>query len=136
MAQAKNYNCYAEVVGNVGAITMNPSEKNFGKMRFVLINHPTYAKKDGTKVREDNPINVIVYNAKLQTKVTKGAFLRVKGYLEDNSYKDADGNWHNHRNEVVAKAIEVLKAREDGTVENTETGQVEDIENAVEVSEQ
>ena len=123
MAQEKNYNCYAEVVGNVGAITQNPSEKNFGKMRFVLINHPTYVKKDGTKVRKDNPVNVIVYNAAQQKKVTKGAFIRVKGYLEDNSYKDAEGNWHDHRNEVVAKGITILKAREDGNVENAETGE-------------
>lgn len=138
MAKAQNYSNFTEVVGNVAVIYQNPSEKNFGEMRFRLINHRTFTKKDGTKGTEDTPIPVLVKKGRRfakQEAVTIGAFLRIKGHLEDNSYKDEAGAWHGGL-EVNADSIEVLKKREDGKVENVETGQVEEIENAVDVSEQ
>ena len=52
MAKAKNYSNFTEVVGNVAVIYQNPSEKNFGEMRFRLINHRSFEKKDGTKGTE------------------------------------------------------------------------------------
>lgn len=139
MAKAQNYSNYAEVVGNVAVIFQNPSEKNFGQMRFRLINHRSYTKNDGTKVTEDTPVPVLVKKGRRfakQENVTVGAFLRVKGHFEDNSYKDEAGAWHGGF-EINADKIEVLKKREDGKVENVETGQVEEIDqNNVEVEEQ
>lgn len=127
MAKAKNYSDYTEVVGNVATIFQN-NEKT-GEMRFRLINHRTYTKKDGTKGSEDTPIGVLVKKNRRyakQSDVVVGNFLRVIGHLEDNSYKDADGKWHGGL-EVCADKIVVLKARADGKVENTETGEVEEI---------
>lgn len=134
MAQAKNYSNYVEVVGNVATIYQKPTEKNFGEMRFRLINHRSYTKKDGTKGSEDTPVSILVKKNRRWAKqdiIEKGKFIRVVGHLEDNSYKDADGKWHGGL-EISADKIVELKKREDGKVENTETGQAEVIDQNVE----
>ena len=130
MAQKKNYNNYVEIVGNVAKLIQVPSEGGNGDMRFRIATHRSYEKKDGTKAQETTYLNVHVAGGRRYAKqdaVVKGAFLRVKGHLENNAYQDADGNWKGGM-EIGADAITVLKAREDGSVENTETGEVETIE--------
>ena len=95
MAKAKNYNNYAEVVGNVANVYQNPGEKA-GDMRFTLANHRSYTKKDGTKAEVTQFLNVKVAPGRRYAKqelITKGAFIRVVGHLENNSYQDAEGNW-------------------------------------------
>lgn len=128
MAKAKNYSNYAEVVGNVGTI-YQMNEKN-GEMRFSIATHRSYEKKDGTKGEDTQFLNVLVRPNRKWAKqevVNKGAFLRVIGHLEDNSYKAADGSWKGGM-EICADKITVLKKREDGKVENTETGVAEAID--------
>lgn len=129
MAKAKNYNNFVEIVGNVANIYQTPGEKA-GDMRFTLANHRSFTKKDGTKGESTSFINVKVAAGRRYAKqetVTKGAFLRVAGHLENNAYQGPDGNWKGGV-EIGADKIVVLKAREDGKVENTETGEVETIE--------
>lgn len=129
MAKAKNYNNYAEVVGNVANVYQNPGEKA-GDMRFTLANHRSYTKKDGTKAEVTQFLNVKVAPGRRYAKqelITKGAFIRVVGHLENNSYQDAEGNWKGGM-EIGADKIVLLKKREDGKVENTETGEVETID--------
>ena len=133
MAKAKNYNNYTEIVGNVAKIYQKPGEKP-GDLRFTLINHRTYTKKDGTKGESNQSVNVKVAPGRRYAKqdvITKGAFLRVVGHLEDGSYQDAEGNWKGGM-EISADKIVVLKARDNGQVENTETGEVETIDPEVE----
>ena len=129
MAKQKNYRNYSEIVGNVARIYQTPDEKN-GDLRFTVATHRKYTKKDGTKVEATTYLNVHVRpNRKWakQENVTKGAFLRIIGHLENNAYQTEDGNWKGGM-EIGADKIVVLKAREDGKVENTETGEVETIE--------
>ena len=129
MAKQKNYRNYSEIVGNVARVYQTPDEKN-GDLRFTVATHRKYNKKDGTKVEETTYLNVHVRpNRKWakQENVTKGAFLRIIGHLESNAYQTEDGNWKGGM-EIGADKIVVLKAREDGKVENTETGEVETIE--------
>lgn len=128
MAKAKNYNNYSEVVGNVAVVFQTPGEKS-GNMRFSLATHRKFDKKDGTKGEDTQFINVLVKAGRKWAKqetVTKGAFIRVIGHLENNSYLAADGSWKGGM-EINADKITVLKAREDGKVENTETGENETI---------
>ncbi len=132
MAKAKNYNNFVEVVGNV---TSEPrvSEKT-GDMRFSVAAHRKYTKKDGSEVEESTFLNVHVRpNRKYakQESVTKGAFLRVLGHLENNTYKDKETGQYKGRIEIGADKIVVLKKREDGTIENTETGEIENVEDDV-----
>lgn len=132
MAKAKNYNNFVEVVGNV---TSEPrvSEKT-GDMRFTVAAHRKYTKKDGSEVEESTFLNVHVRpNRKYakQESVTKGAFLRVLGHLENNTYKDKETGQYKGGIEIGADKIVVLKKREDGTVENTETGEIENVEDDV-----
>jgi single-stranded DNA-binding protein len=128
MAKQKNYNNYVEIVGNVANVYQK-SEKT-GEMRFTLASHHSYTKKDGTKGSDTDFINVLVRPGRRYAKqdvVTKGAFLRVIGHLENNAYRTESGEWKGGV-EINADKITVLKAREDGKVENTETGEVETIE--------
>ena len=130
MAKQKNYNNYAEIVGNVVVIYQNPTSEKPGDMRFRIGTHRSFTKKDGTKGQATQYLNVCVAAGRRYAKqeaVTKGAFLRVIGHLENNSYQDAEGNWKGGM-EIQADKITVLKAREDGKVENTETGEVETVE--------
>ena len=102
-----------------------------------IATHRSYTKKDNTKGQETQFLNVLVRPGRKwasQQVVTKGAFLRVIGHLENNGYRAEDGSWKGGM-EINADKITVLKAREDGKVENTETGEVEQVEEAVEVSE-
>lgn len=128
MAQSKNYNNFTELVGNV-ANEPRVSEKT-NDMRFTIATHHTYTKKDGTKETETIFLNVHLRPKRKfakQESVIKGAFLRILGHLENNSYVDASG----HRRggmEIGADKIVVLHRRKDGSIENTETGEVETIE--------
>ena len=127
MAKAKNYSNYAEVVGNVANIYQNNSKS--GEMRFSLATHRSYTKKDGTKGEDTQFLNVLVRPGRRYAKqdaVEKGAFLRVIGHLENNGYQAADGSWKGGV-EINADKITALKKREDGKVENTETGEAEDL---------
>lgn len=129
MAKAKNYNNYSEVVGNVAKIYQVPGDKS-GDMRFTLANHRSYTKKDGTKGENTSFLNIhVAANRRYakQENVTVGAFIRVIGHLENNSYKSKDGEYKGGM-EIGADKIVLLKAREDGKVENAETGEVETIE--------
>lgn len=129
MAKQKNYNNYVEIVGNVAAIYQNPGDKP-GDMRFTLANHRSFTKKDGSKGEYTQFINVKVAAGRRYAKqdaVTKGAFMRVLGHLENNAYQTEDGKWKGGV-EVGADKITLLKAREDGKVENTETGELETID--------
>jgi len=136
MAKAKNYSNYSEQVGNVANIYQNPSEKN-GEMRFTLAVHRNYEKKDGTKGEETQFLNVLVRPGRKWAKqdiVKKGAFMRVIGHLENNSYQAADGTWKGGM-EINADKITLLVKNENGTVKNTETGEAEEVsEVAVEES--
>ena len=135
MAKAKNYNNYAELVGNVSKIRQSSDNKR-GEMRFTLGVHHSYTKKDGTKATETQFINVLVAANRRYAKqdvVTVGKFLRVIGHLENNAFLSKDGNWVGGI-EINADKIVELKKREDGAIENTETGEVENIEDeAIEV---
>lgn len=128
MAKAKNYSNYAEIVGNVTKVYQTPSEKS-GDMRCSIAVHHSYTKKDGTKAEETQFLSVLVKSGRRYAKqesVAKGNFLRVIGHLENNGYQTEDGSWKGGI-EICADKITVLKAREDGKVENTETGEVEEI---------
>lgn len=128
MAKAKNYNNFAEVVGNVSNIYQNPGEKA-GDMRFTLAVHRNYTKNDGTKAESTQFLNIKVAAGRRYAKqdsVSKGAFIRVLGHLENNAYQNAEGVWKGGM-EINADKITVLRKREDGKVENTETGTVEEI---------
>lgn len=128
MAKAKNYNNFAEVVGNVSNIYQNPGEKA-GDMRFTLAVHRSYTKNDGTKAESTQFLNIKVASGRRYAKqdsVSKGAFIRVLGHLENNAYQNAEGVWKGGM-EINADKITVLRKREDGKVENTETGTVEEI---------
>lgn len=127
MAQAKNYSNYVEVVGNVSSEPY-VNEKT-GIMKFNFATHRKYTKKDGTQEEQTSFLRASLApkrNAAKQSAVTKGAFLRIKGHLEDNSYRDKDGNYKGGM-EIGVDSITVLRKREDGKVENTETGNVEAI---------
>ena len=129
MAKQKNYNNYSEVVGNVVNVYQQPTGKT-AEMRFTLATHRNFTKKDNTKGQETEFLNVLVRPGRKWAKhesVAKGAFLRVIGHLENNGYRAEDGSWKGGM-EINADKITVLKAREDGKVENTETGEVETIE--------
>ncbi len=129
MAKAKNYNNFAEIVGNVANFIQTPSEKS-QDMRFSVATHRKYTKKDGTEAEETTFLNVHLRPGRKFAKqgdVTKGAFLRILGHLENNSYQDKDGNWKGGI-EIGADKIVVLKSREDGKVINTETGEVESLD--------
>lgn len=135
MAKAKNYNNFVEVVGNVAKIYQNPSNNKAGDMRLTLGVHHNYTKKNSEKVTETEFLNVLVKNGRKYAKqesVTTGAFLRVLGHLENNSYKNANGEVKGGM-EINADKIVVLKKREDGTVENTETGEVETVDETIEL---
>lgn len=136
MAKAKNYNNYAEVAGNVSKIYQQPNEKN-GEMRFnIAVNHK-FTRKDGTEGSKTNFLNVLVRPGRRYAKqdvVTKGAFLRVIGHLEDNSYKAEDGTYKGGM-EINADKITLLVKREDGKVQNTETGEVEENDENTEIAE-
>ncbi len=137
MAKAKNYRNYAEVVGNVAKIYQNPESKT-GEMRFTLANHKPYTKKDGTKGEDTQFLNVLVRPGRKwakQESVQKGSFLRVIGHLENNAYQAPDGTWKGGM-EINADKITVLKAKGDGTVVNTETGDEESIEDEIQVTEE
>lgn len=128
-ATKKNYSNYAEVVGNVAKIFQSPDENKSGDLRFSLANHRSYTKKDGTKVRETEFFPILVKaNRKWakQSDITKGAFIRVIGHHENNAYLAEDGTWKGGF-EICADKVVILKARDNGQVENTETGEVETI---------
>lgn len=131
MAKQKNYNNYTEVVGNVANIYQNVEN---GDMRFTLAAHRRFTKKDGTKGEKTQFLSVCVVSGRRYAKqdaVAVGSFLRVIGHLENNAYQDKEGNWKGGM-EIQADKITVLKDRGNGTVENTETGEVETLEPAAE----
>ena len=128
MAKAKNYSNYSEQVGNVANVYQTPGEKS-GEMRFTLAVHRNYDKKDGTKGRETQFLNVLVRPGRKWAKqddVKKGVFMRVVGHLENNSYQAADGTWKGGM-EINADKITLLVKKDDGTVQNTETGETESL---------
>ena len=130
MAKQKNYNNYVEIVGNVANIYQKPSGEKDGDMRFVLANHHSYTKKDGTKGEETIFLNVHVRPGRKWAKqeaVTKGAFMRVLGHMENNSYQAEDGTWKGGM-EIGADKITLLVKKEDGSVQDTETGETLEIE--------
>lgn len=137
MAKAKNYRNYAEVVGNVSKVYQTPDSKT-GEMRFTIANHRSYTKKDGTKAQDTDFLNVLVRPGRKWAKqelVTKGAFLRVIGHLENNAYRTEDGNWKGGM-EINADKLVLLKAKADGKVVNTETGEEETIEDNTQIVEE
>lgn len=128
MAKAKNYNNYAEIVGNVANIFQTPTEKN-GDMRCSVAVHHNYTKKDGTKGNEVHYISVLVKAGRKYAKqdaIAKGNFIRVIGHNENNGYKADDGTWKGGM-EICADKIVLLKEKGNGKVENTETGEVENL---------
>jgi len=128
MAKAKNYNNYAEIVGNVANIFQTPTEKN-GDMRCDVAVHRKFTKKDGTKGKDVDYYPVLVKPGRKfakQEAIVKGNFIRVIGHHEDNRYKAEDGTWKGSV-EICADKIVILKERGNGKVENTETGEVETI---------
>ena len=130
MAKQKNYNNYVEIVGNVANIYKKPSNEKDGDMRFVIANHRSYTKKDGTKGEETIFLNVHVRPGRKWAKqeaVTKGAFMRVLGHMENNSYQAEDGTWKGGM-EIGADKITLLVKKEDGSVQDTETGETLEIE--------
>ena len=130
MAKQKNYNNYVEIVGNVVNIYQKPSGEKDGDMRFVIANHRSYTKKDGTKGEETIFLNVHVRPGRKWAKqeaVTKGAFMRVLGHMENNSYQAEDGSWKGGM-EIGADKITLLVKKEDGSVQDTETGETLEIE--------
>lgn len=137
MAKEKNYNNYVEIVGNVSTIYQEPANNAKGEMRFKIANHRTYTKKDGTKDEKTHFLNVLVCPGRKwakQERVVKGNFLRIKGHLENNAYQDKEGNWKGGV-EINADSIIELKRRDDGKIENAETGEVVTIEENVEIAE-
>ena len=130
MAKQKNYQNYVECVGNVANIYQKPSGEKDGDMRFVIANHRSYTKKDGTKGEETIFLNVHVRPGRKWAKqeaVTKGAFMRVLGHLENNSYQTENGEWKGGM-EIGADKITLLVKKEDGSVQDTETGETLEIE--------
>lgn len=130
MAKQKNYNNYVEIVGNVANIYQKPSGEKDGDMRFVIANHRSYTKKDGTKGEETIFLNVHVRPGRKWAKqeaVTKGAFMRVLGHLENNSYQAENGEWKGGM-EIGADKITLLVKKDDGSVQDTETGETLEIE--------
>lgn len=130
MAKQKNYNNYVEIVGNVANIYQKPSGEKDGDMRFVIANHRSYTKKDGTKGEETIFLNIHVRPGRKWAKqdaVTKGAFMRVLGHMENNSYQAEDGTWKGGM-EIGADKITLLVKKEDGSVQDTETGETLEIE--------
>lgn len=130
MAKQKNYNNYVEIVGNVANIYQKPSGDKPGDMRFVIANHRSYTKKDGTKGEETIFLNVHLRPGRKWAKqeaVTKGAFMRVIGHMENNSYQAEDGSWKGGM-EIGADKITLLVKKEDGSVQDTETGETLEIE--------
>ena len=130
MAKQKNYNNYVEIVGNVANIYQKPSGEKEGDMRFVIANHRSYTKKDGTKGEETIFLNVHVRPGRKWAKqeaVTKGAFMRVLGHMENNSYQAEDGTWKGGM-EIGADKITLLVKKEDGSVQDSETGETLEIE--------
>ena len=130
MAKQKNYNNYVEIVGNVANIYQKPSGEKDGDMRFVIANHRSYTKKDGTKGEETIFLNVHVRPGRKWAKqeaVTKGAFMRVLGHMENNSYQAEDGTWKGGM-EIGADKITLLVKKEDGSVQDSETGETLEIE--------
>ena len=130
MAKQKNYNNYVEIVGNVANIYQKPSGEKEGEMRFVIANHRSYTKKDGTKGEETIFLNVHVRPGRKWAKqeaVTKGAFMRVLGHMENNSYQAEDGTWKGGM-EIGADKITLLVKKEDGSVQDSETGETLEIE--------
>ena len=130
MAKQKNYQNYVECVGNVANIYQKPSGEKDGDMRFVIANHRSYTKKDGTKGEETIFLNVHVRPGRKWAKqeaVTKGAFMRVLGHLENNSYQAENGEWKGGM-EIGADKITLLVKKEDGSVQDTETGETLEIE--------
>ena len=130
MAKQKNYNNYVEIVGNVANIYQKPSGDKPGDVRFVIANHRSYTKKDGTKGEETIFLNVHVRPGRKWAKqeaVTKGAFMRVLGHMENNSYQAEDGSWKGGM-EIGADKITLLVKKEDGSVQDTETGETLEIE--------
>lgn len=130
MAKQKNYNNFVECVGNVANIYQKPSGEKDGDMRFVIANHRSYTKKDGTKGEETIFLNVHVRPGRKWAKqeaVTKGAFMRVLGHLENNSYQAENGEWKGGM-EIGADKITLLVKKEDGSVQDTETGETLEIE--------
>lgn len=130
MAKQKNYNNFVECVGNVANIYQKPSGEKDGDMRFVIANHRSYTKKDGTKGEETIFLNVHVRPGRKWAKqeaVTKGAFMRVLGHMENNSYQAEDGTWKGGM-EIGADKITLLVKKEDGSVQDTETGETLEIE--------
>ena len=113
MAKEKAYNNYAEVVGNVCENGIAKSEKT-GELRFNLATHRKYTKKDGTKGEETQFLRVLVRPGRKfasQEAIVKGAFIRVKGHLENNSYKKEDGSFAGGI-EINADAITVIPRKE------------------------
>ena len=111
MAKEKNYNNYVEVVGNAAAI--KTSEKT-NEMRFNLATHHKYTRKNGEKAEETHFLRVLVRPGRKyasQESVKQGAFLRVIGHLEDNSYKAEDGTYKGGM-EICADKIVVLTKKE------------------------
>ena len=130
MAKQKNYQNFVECVGNVANIYQKPSGEKEGDMRFVIANHRSYTKKDGTKGEETIFLNVHVRPGRKWAKqeaVTKGAFMRVIGHMENNSYQAEDGTWKGGM-EIGADKITLLVKKEDGSVQDTETGETLEIE--------
>jgi len=118
MAKQKNYNNYAEVVGNAAKISV--SEKT-GEMRFSIATHHKYTRKNGEAAEETHFIRVMVRPGRKyadQSVVEKGCFLRVIGHLEDNSYKTEDGTWKGGL-ELCADKIVVLSKKEADEATNT-----------------
>ena len=120
--EKKNYNNYVEIVGNVAKVRQTPTEKN-GDMRIIIIAHRKYTKKDGTEQTINTPVPVLIAGGRKwanQDKVTVGAALRIKGHLEDNSYKAEDGTWKGGL-EVNADSIRVIERKKDGEKAEAET---------------
>ena len=130
MAKQKNYQNFVECVGNVANIYQKPSGEKEGDMRFVIANHRSYTKKDGTKGEETIFLNVHVRPGRKWAKqeaVTKGAFMRVIGHMENNSYQAEDGTCKGGM-EIGADKITLLVKKEDGSVQDSETGETLEIE--------
>lgn len=114
MAKAKNYNNYVEVVGNVCEKGIVKSET--AGIIFNLANHRRFTKKDHTKGEDTEFLRVHVRPGRKYAKIEdiqKGAFLRIKGHLENNSYKDeATGEYHNFSMEIAADTVTVIPRKE------------------------
>ena len=122
MAHEKNYSNYCEKVGGVYAVLREPADSKIGEKKILLKQTRTYKKKDGTEGKQTSKYVIVIpdrYKA-AQEAAVKGNFIRVKGYSRDDSF-EKDGK--TIYNEVtVATRIDVLKKKDDGTVE-TATGE-------------